>query len=310
MLKNRRTNKDPIPEKPVVGMIYGPPDAGKTTLACTAGKVLFLDFEHGIGRSDLVGIVEDRVDVERWSDIAAIEESDLEGISCVVFDTAGAAVDKLAADVTTRPKMTNPDGSISLKGYGAIKDAFEALVRRIRGFGVHVLFICHSVENKTATDESEIRPDILGGSIKVVTRLCDFIGFASSRDGKHSLSFVSSAWWAKGPREWGTMQVPNLKQAANHRYVADLIESFQKIEQDRMSAAMEAQNAINDWTMSWQSISDPEQFNEALASIAKQPKEIQSALKSELWGWAKQCGLTYDREEGVFTKPVEEEESS
>lgn len=314
MLKNRRSSEELIPHAPAVVMIYGPPNSGKTTIAATAGRTLFLDFERSLGRSDLVGHVEDRVDVEKWEDVKDLAADDLDGIDTVVVDTVGEMVQKIATYVQALGgAMSNRDGSISLKGYGKVADIFQAWTNVVRNAGCNLLLTAHAKEEMTATDEKQIRPDVMGSSLKMVTRACAAIGYATMNGGKGQVSWSPAQWWAKGPMEWGnTMPVPRLQ--SNLTWMKDRIDELGEIEQKRQKSAVEAAKASAPALTLAEAVpgaTDPlRAANEALAAALSLPDHLAPPVKAVLHRCATASGLTYDRAEGRYIKAEEAEEEA
>jgi len=305
-LKNRRSASDMIPPAPSVVLLYGPPNSGKTTICATAGETLFLDFERSLARSDLVGEVEDRVDVDRWEDVASLDASDLEGVETGVVDTAGELVQKLATFVQgSSDKMRNRDGSISLKGFAKIGDIFNAWANLITGAGANLILTAHSREDKTATDDVEIRPDIMGQSLKLIVRRCTAIGYCTIRGKQQRIEWLPKEWWAKGPREWGEgFVVPNLLR--EKRWFSTKLQELKGIERARQEKALEASKALQPIEVMAEEIKDASRpadaATEALAAAMKLPEGLQAAAKGIIWKCAQASGLTYDRTEEVFVE--------
>lgn len=305
MLKNRKTASDPVPPAPQVILLYGPPNSGKTTISASAGATLFLDCERSLARSDLVGNVDNRVDVESWGDISGIAQEDVEGIDAVVVDTVGAMIKMITQSIIGSAGMANRDGTLSLKGYGKLADTFTQWVDRVRGFGCHLVLTAHAAEKETATDDREIRPDIVGSSLKVVTRDCTAIGYCTIRGNARQVAFAPGAWWAKGPVEWGgELKVPDLRQ--NTSWLAEKIADLQQIEKKRQEAALEAMQHLDAFRDELE-VQSPDDANDAMKRIDKLPQGVRPAAKKVLWEAAKAARVTFDRQDGVFV-PFSEKE--
>src|SRR6185436_2668694 len=151
---------DPIEVKTLTTCIIGDPGLGKTSTAFTADKPLLLDFDHGAYRSKNRG---DVVEVERWTDVTSIAQADLAAYRTLVVDTAGRALDCLAADIMDRDPKAGRGGSLTLQGYGALKGQFTAWLKLMRSFGLDVVLIAHIDEQKKG-DDVIVRLDAQGSS--------------------------------------------------------------------------------------------------------------------------------------------------
>jgi hypothetical protein len=302
MLKNRKSASDMIAPAPQVILLYGPPNAGKTTICATAKDNLFLDFERSLVRSDLVSYVADRVDVDRWEDVAEIGREDLDGVKAVTIDTAGEMIQMLATYVRQQGgPMSNRDGSISLKGYGKIGDIFTAWHKRIRDAGCHLLLTAHAKEEKTATEDVEIRPDIMGQTSKIIAKAASAIGYVVVRGKNQNIHWRPAEWWAKGPREWSDpMPVPDLKTSTS--WFQGKIDELGTIEQQRQKAAREAFEALEPFRQQVGAVKVADDANKALAAAEKLDESIRPAAKKILWECAQNSGLTFDRQTKQFVE--------
>ncbi len=305
-IKNRKTANDMIPARPVEVCLYGPPNSGKTTIAATLGKSLYLDFEGSLSRSDLVSNVADRVDVESWSDVSELDQSDLKGVNAVVVDTMSAMFRQIAAGLPRggKVKMFQSDGSLTQKAYGAMLTAFTAWRDRIKSWGCDVILIAHAEEKATATEEMRIRPALTAGAMKAVTQDSDLIAFCEIRGKDRVMCCAPDVWFGKGPQEWGVLQVPDLR--GDPSWFADKLDELREIIRSRQAKAIEAQKAMapirEEIDADWgdDALAVIALANDLLERIEALNESLRPPLRQQLWNKAKDMGLTYDRQEKTF----------
>ena len=141
---------EPITLAQLIALIYGEPGTGKTSLGFSLANALLLDCDRGAHRSAFRG---DTVQVEAWSDIADLQAKDLKGYDTIVIDTVGRQLDLLTAHLAASDaRLTRGTGELSLQGYGALKQAFHSWTHRLQTFGLDILMVAHSKEDKRARD--------------------------------------------------------------------------------------------------------------------------------------------------------------
>ena len=183
-----------LPTRALVITIYAPPGVGKTTLAFTAEKPLLFDFDEGVqrsvGRKATVGF-NSWADVEQFVSEGHLDKIDPKTIICdtaetMITDYMGHHVMK--ADAQNKQKS----GSLSLKGYGAIKDLFSNFVmRELRSRNIDLIIIAHDVENEDQGVKTH-RPKVTGGSKDILMAKSDLLGYIYIENGKRILNFNPS----------------------------------------------------------------------------------------------------------------------
>jgi len=180
---------DPIEVKHVVVCIHGDPGIGKTSLGFTAEKPLCLAFDSGVYRAG--AFRGDCVQIESWRDVSNLTPADFAGYSTVVVDTAGRALDCLAADLMAQDSKNNRGGALSLQGFGALKSTFYQWLSNLKYIGLDIVLICHSDEQRKG-DELITRLDMQGASKNEVYKSADMMGSLSMQRGRRMLNFSPS----------------------------------------------------------------------------------------------------------------------
>lgn len=233
MLKITRA-ADPIRVSQLVVTIYSPPGLGKTTLGFTAESPLLLDFDGGAYRA---ANRKDSVQVTTWADIAGITAADLAEFKTVVVDTAGRALDCLSADIIARNPKMGRGGALTLQGYGELKSTFIGWTKLLRSFGLDVVLLAHSDEQRSGDDLIE-RLDMQGGSKNEVYKVSDAMGRLAIPVGQRSLNFSpTDTGFGKNPAQLGVLRVPDVAQDA--RFLAGVIQGIK----DHLNTASVEQKA-------------------------------------------------------------------
>lgn len=173
----------------VMGMIYGQPGVGKSTLALSFPSPLLIDCDRGVGR------VQNRfrADTVTPESLADLDFTGLEGYETIVFDTLGALLDLFDNKIKQeQPKLVKDDGALTLQGYGARKILFNDFLAKLKKLGKNIVFVAHEKEDKDG-DIRIVRPEVSGSAANDVIKMLDFVGYMEMRGDKRSISFTPSA---------------------------------------------------------------------------------------------------------------------
>lgn len=266
--------------------IYGQPGAGKTSLAFTASRPLLLDFDNGAHRA---AGRKDTVQVHAWSDVAGITAHDLADYDTVIVDTAGRALDCLAADIMQRDPKAGRGGALTLQGYGKLKAEFTAFLKLLNSFGKDVALIAHMEEQRNGDDIIE-RLDAQGGSKGEIYKAADAMGRVFVKGGSRYLDFSPrEGSFGKNPGQLDVLEIPHPDKSPD--FLATVIQAIK----DKLNTLTEEQTKAQAELEAWRSrISDAEDaaaINALLPEAAKAPK----AVKAMLHDRATNIGLVYDK---------------
>lgn len=173
-------------------ILYGPPSAGKTTLAQSAPDALTVDCDNGMGRVR-ADHRRDFITADSYEDIRRdLESPELADYKTVVVDTGGAFIALLQAwAVKKNPRLyAKSDGSISLQGFGVVKSEFQRFVDFLRvTLKKNVVFIFHSVEEKKG--EQTVQRLLCDGAARNLVWLpADFGGYMYFDGQRRRISFT------------------------------------------------------------------------------------------------------------------------
>jgi hypothetical protein len=164
--------------QPLKALFYGQPGIGKTSWAMTAPSPLLIDCDKGIHRVSMK-FRKDYIPVNSWDDIMSITREDLSPYKTIIIDTAGSMLDFLTQQIIKEQPKLGSNGGLTLQGYGVLKNRFTAFLSMMATMNKHIIFIAHDKEGKDG-DNTVIRPDIIGGSLAIIMRSMDLVGYIES----------------------------------------------------------------------------------------------------------------------------------
>lgn len=291
------------------GLIYGQPGIGKTTLALSAKNPVCIDTDKGMSR------VEKRfqvpcLPVDNYGQILELLNSDeLAPFDTIVIDTLGKLIDRIGDYVCNQnPKFRQGDGTLAMKGWGAVKIQFQNLLKMIQGKGKSVIFVAHEKEEKNASgDGVKKRPDVAGSSGKDIVKELDWMGYMEARGGKRTICFTpSEEYYAKNSAGLDSvMIIPDtthgndfvkteldgaiVKRRQNDAETLEMYEGLKTAIDNKISACKSADdfNAVKDELDGMQEIWDSRFY-----------------WRSELAKAVKEKGIVFDKEAGKFVNPA------
>lgn len=194
-------------------MIYGGAKTGKSSLANTFPKPLFLDFEDG-----LTAMSAERVKLSSFEQFRAIVP-DLRAdrtFHTIVFDTFDYFIALLEQELLMTYKADSLNsGQLSFgKGRNILSAKVRNVITTLRSLPHQIVLLCHSITRTTTSSNGDSRSDVVlalddKGITSFLTGACDAIFYLSTgttyKDGKevriHKLSTMPDhAFVSSGPR--------------------------------------------------------------------------------------------------------------
>lgn len=292
---------EPITVEQIVATLYGPPGVGKTSMGSTADEALLLDFDGGAYRAANRG---DTVQVKSWADVEGISVDDLKGYKTLVVDTAGRALDSLSADIIAKNPKMGRGGALTLQGFGELKAKFIAWTKLIRSFGLDLVLLVHSDEQKSG-DEIIERLDAQGGSKNEIYKVSDLMGRIKIEAGKRVLNFnPTDTAFGKNPAGFSKLEVPEYATAPRFLagVIADTKAKLNKLTAEQQVVARE----LAQWQEEIAKLEEPQEFNALIPVIADKTSEAgRDNIKRLLMKAALDKGLGFDKKAKQFVAKEE-----
>ena len=298
-------------------ILYGPPGMGKSTIALSAPDPIHIDFDRGVSR---VSAHHRKTTIVCGTYEEVLKDmQDPKVLSCqtIIIDTGGSFITYLQDwAMRDNPAMNRQkNGSISLKGFGAVKAEFSRFTSHVRDvMNKNVIYVFHSVEEKDKDGNPIQRLLCEGAARNIVWQPCDFGAYMQMIGNKRSLSFTpEQEFFAKGCHGiTGRFDVTELGISDKNDLLTRLFDkaranitaesdAFTGVK-DKYEAAMSAGREIVD------SMKDIDSANAAMPKI----KAIEHALTSEtevgvmFKAKIKELGLFYDSVLKKYTAPPPE----
>ena len=223
MSKITKANEIKIPET-VVGLIYGQPGVGKSSLALSMPKPLLIDTDNGIARVQAEHRC-DTVQVESYQDVIDVLQEDLSDYESIVIDTFGNLVKFMLAYFAEKdPKLLTKGGTYNIKIWGLVKSEFSNLTFKLKTMKKNLLFVAHQNESKDG-ETTYIRPKSQGSAIEDVIEMLDFMGYCEMLGKRRSISFSPcDRYYAKNSIKLDDyIQIPILEHNTPNTFMVDYI---------------------------------------------------------------------------------------
>lgn len=305
---------DPVVVPPPVVVIYGDPGVRKTTTACTSETPIIFAFDPGYYRSKHAALGVPAITFDTWDDCLDYTKAEnLTEHATIILDTAGSLLDLITVHLLEESsKNGRGDGSLSLKGFGALGTAFETYVSRVRAMKKTLVIVSHAKEEKDG-EETRKRLDIKGQGRDLVCKVADLVGYMTADDrGAPIIHWdPTTKWFAKSP-SLGTMRVPNVLvgdvvAAGPARWLGDLLAGVRATFTKVAAESTEIANVVMEVQATLQSCDTDIQLTQiALGISAKKPSVALGAqLRRLVADRAKELELAWDKKANRYVAAVE-----
>lgn len=287
--------EDPIEVSRIVLLAYSAPGVGKTSLGFTSADPLLLDFDEGAYGSEYRKA---SVQVRTWEDIIGLTADDLAPYSTICVDTVGRLLDALTAYlIQQNPKIEQGSGVLTMRGWGELKGAYTAWLKKLLSYGKDVVLLAHEKEEKEG-DSRIFRPDIQGGSFGEVFKRCDNIGYLYQGAKGRVLDFnPTDRWIGKNRGALPPIAVPHY--SATPDFLAQTIATI-KGHLNRMSRQDDvAKAAVESWRARFAAVTTGEALTAWVAEAVKEDGVVGAQVKTLMAERAKALGLKWEGKKGT-----------
>lgn len=298
-------------------LIAGYPGIGKSTLALSAPNPLHIDVDFGIDRIEpryRKPYIQPADYQELLDDLTPENTADFDSL---VFDTGGKLISLMSLwAIKKDPKYGQRDGSLSLKGYGAVGKEFVRLMDFcFYELKKNIIVVFHATEEKDG-DNTRLRIKVEGQTKNNVWEPMDLGGFVEMLGNDRTIGFSNcERYFAKGTRGIsGIRKIPPLTPEKANDFLTKLFDEYNhkaaaEVEQnEKDQAAYEA--AMSAGLAIIAKVADVETANANMADF----KAVKHALTSEkelgvLWNdRVKALGLFFDKVLKKYTAAPEGKE--
>lgn len=304
-------------DKRVQILIAGFPGIGKSTLGLSAPAPLHIDVDHGLDRVP-AAYRKDFIQPDTYEELLEdLAPENLTNYKTLVIDTGGKMI-KLMSSWAIRQNTAygQKDGSLSLKGYGAVGREFERLMYRCAyELKKNVVVLFHAKEDKDG-DNTKLRLLVEGQTKDNVWQPMDLGGFVEINNNKRTIGFTNcERYFAKGTHGiTGIQTIPELKEGTPNDFLTKLFDRFLSNITEEAKATEVEMEAYNSTMAEIKDLLDgidtPKKANEAMKVMKKMEypltsyREAQSMFKARL----KELGYVTNKEKGTIEAPKEDDE--
>lgn len=299
-IKNQLKKGEPLKLQSVVVVLVGQPDSGKTSLACTADRVLFFDVDDGLTRAVGDVIPDEPVQPKSLQDFFDLDANDFKEYKTIVIDTIGKFIRLIELHINTETPQLARDGR---KYHPEIKRLFDQFNMKMKSLGVDVVYTAQVNETEKG-DVAKI--DIDMGSKKGRSELIQdahLIGYVDFKDKKKRRLCFDADGFVIGKNS------PNIPEQIvdvekNPKQLADIIAQVKEMVTIKNKIRAEKKEIFEDRLQKIENMLDLETVNFYL-----QDTEMMAdiAIKSKFAQKAKELGFIYNKETKLFENSIIQE---
>lgn len=297
-------------------IIYGDPGAGKSSMSFTAGNALVLATDPGFYRSKNRG---EALPITTWAEMDSLTNSNrhlIEPYDVLVVDTMGKMIEFCIKSLSNQPPsvFNRNTGQPAPQGWGMVKNRFatwlsEVMAPDANGKTKTVIFVAHARKiKKPGSDEMKMEPDVPGGSLSLVMRECDMMGYLYiAEDGSRVINWSTTAFSeGKDPAAFGIQRVPLIPDEAPDFLEVQIQEAVRRISE--ISIRNDAVKEIVDkWKLRIDKLKAGDDLDDLLERVQQIVEDVSgldkfpaNQIKKYLLERLPSLGLVYDREAQAF----------
>lgn len=305
---------EPIPAHPLSIVIYGQAGIGKTSAAFTMPNPLHLDFDRGIARA-YSGLRCDSIQIGNFGQFyEEVMHSGFEnlvrnnGYKSIVIDTVGTLLDDFAAPylIQINPKNGTKGGGLALQGWGALSVLFNTLKSRFQSLGLHLCMIAHDREVGEG-DMAIKQPHVKGGSLDILNRTADLIGYFHMRGNERILDFnPTSNYIGKNVTGLDPIRVLKPTDPNYATMMSDIINVAHERMQEVSEAAVKARKVVEEIVGKIHNMQTLAQVTKLHKEVTDLPKTLQIQCKPHFKARIQEIGVEWDADKGKWSKVAQE----
>lgn len=292
-------------------IIYGSPGVGKTTLALSAPKPVLIDFDDGVFRVKAYHRSITIVCTTYEEVLQDLKSPEIASCETIIIDTGGSFINYLKDwAIRSNPSVNKQkNGSISLKGFGAVKTEFNNFVATVRDImKKNVIFVFHTDEKADKDGNPQQRLMCEGAAKNTVWTSCDFGGYMQMIGNKRVISFTpDQEFIAKGCHGIeGTFNVPNKGADEKNDFLTQLFDKAKSniTQENEVFAPLREKydTAIKQAKEILDSVTDVASLNGAVNVIQALDHALTSKKESSVMikDKANALGFIWDREQKMY----------
>lgn len=270
-------------------LLYGNPGLRKSTTGLSAPSPLFVDTDKGWDRIAATFRRADYIQPDSYDEVLSDLSGDLSAYESIVLDTGGALLEMMKAYVIKQNQANGQrDGTLSIKGYGAVGREFNRFVNWIYyTLNKNVIVIFHAKE-RSDNDVTVARLDVEGQTANNIWKSMDIGGFMEMRGNKYFITFSpSDRFFAKGTRGiTGDYEIPTIESGDKNTFLSSIFAKFKETAKGEAAMVKEYETVMEGVRAYIAPITDAESANKVLEYL-KTVNHV-FASKTESWTLLKQ----------------------
>lgn len=303
----KKANELDFSNKKIKMIVAGYAGIGKTTLGLSAPKPLLFDIENGVDRVE-GQYRKDTLIVDTYEGLLEdLKKENFKNYETFVIDTGGKLLDLMKPYVIKENQQNGQrDGSLSMKGWGAVAQEFKRFMNIVNDMGKHIIYIFHTKEEQDG-DFTKLRIQVEGSIKTKIWEDMDLGGFVEMVGKKRTIGFSNTErYYAKGTHGVkGVYDIPTLVEGSKNDFLSLLFQNYIDDLNSFSTAHIEKQGGYEK-AMKYKKVietcENAEHLNNSLNVILEMDHELTSEreLKTHLMNKAKELGYKYDTNKKAF----------